>query len=60
MLIRCSWCLAEGKSGDMGEKPPLEDTSISHGICERHAAALHAEIARLKALQATPVTRAPE
>ena len=24
----CAWC-----KKDMGEKPPLEDKSITHGIC---------------------------
>jgi len=29
MRVICSWC---GKS--LGEKPPLDDKSISHGMCE--------------------------
>uniref|UniRef100_A0A6M3JMM8 ClpX-type ZB domain-containing protein n=1 Tax=viral metagenome TaxID=1070528 RepID=A0A6M3JMM8_9ZZZZ len=29
MLRQCSWC---GK--DMGEKPPLEDKSVTDGICD--------------------------
>ena len=29
MKVVCAWC---GK--DMGEKPPLEDKSITHGMCE--------------------------
>jgi len=29
MIIVCAWC-----GGDMGEKPPLDDKSETHGICE--------------------------
>lgn len=29
IIIKCAWC---GK--DMGEKPPLEDKSATHSICE--------------------------
>lgn len=29
MIVKCAWC---GK--DMGEKPPYEDKSITHGICD--------------------------
>ena len=28
MRVTCAWC---GK--DLGEKPPLEDKSITHGMC---------------------------
>jgi hypothetical protein len=30
----------EGKSGDLGEKPPFDDVSETHGYCGRHAALL--------------------
>ena len=29
MLIQCAWCGEE-----MGEKEPLDDERITHGICE--------------------------
>ncbi len=29
MLIRCAWCKT-----DMGEKEPLEDSGVTHGICD--------------------------
>lgn len=29
MKVKCAWC---GK--DMGEKPPLDDDSTTHGMCE--------------------------
>jgi len=29
MIIKCAWCRK-----DMGEKPPYEDKSITHTICE--------------------------
>jgi len=28
MIIQCSWCKRK-----MGEKPPIEDKRITHGIC---------------------------
>lgn len=36
----------------MGQKEPLTDESTSHTICTPHAAALRAEIVRLRASQA--------
>lgn len=30
MIVRCSWC---GKK--MGEKEPLGDKRVTHGICEK-------------------------
>lgn len=39
ILIRCGWC---GK--DMGKKQPMEDESITHGICEDCLAELMQEL----------------
>ncbi|PYM93813.1 MAG: hypothetical protein DME04_09705 [Candidatus Rokuibacteriota bacterium] len=36
MKLICSWCRAEGRPGVLGEKPPLDDPTESHGICRRH------------------------
>ena len=30
MLIQCGWC-----DKNMGEKEPLENKSITHGICDK-------------------------
>lgn len=37
MIRVCSYCEVEGKPSVMGEKPPLEDKSPTHGACPRHA-----------------------
>ena len=36
MKLICSWCRAEGRPGLLGEKPPLDDPTETHGICRRH------------------------
>jgi hypothetical protein len=36
MRIVCSWCLHEGKPGDLGERKPLEDLGVTHSICADH------------------------
>lgn len=36
MRVRCAWCRDEGKPGVIGEKPPLDDPTETHGICRRH------------------------
>jgi len=38
MIIICAWC---GKR--LGEKPPLEDKSVTHGICTKCAKELDAD-----------------
>jgi len=34
--VICAWCQREGRSGFLRVREPLEDTSDTHGICERH------------------------
>jgi len=36
MKLVCAWCLQEGKPADMGDKEPLDDTRVSHTICDDH------------------------
>lgn len=36
MRVVCSWCLVEGRSGDLGEKEPFDDPALTHAICARH------------------------
>lgn len=39
MRVLCAWCLKNGKSPDealIGDREPLSDESVSHGICPDH------------------------
>ena len=36
MKIACSWCWKEGKAEIVGEKAPLDDDRVTHGICVTH------------------------
>jgi hypothetical protein len=36
MRVICAWCQQEGRSGLLRVREPLDDTSETHGICERH------------------------
>ena len=36
MKVVCAWCLLEGRPGDLGEREPLEDPTVTHSICARH------------------------
>jgi len=47
MKVVCASCRAEGRSGDLGEKAPLDDPSETHGYCPRHAALLLASLPSL-------------
>ena len=47
MRVVCASCRVEGKSGDLGEKPPLDDGRETHGYCGRHAALLLASLPSL-------------
>jgi hypothetical protein len=47
MRVVCASCRVEGKSGDLGEKPPFDDASETHGYCGRHAALLLASLPSL-------------
>lgn len=44
MKIICASCRVEGRPGNMGEKPPFDDPSETHGYCARHAALLLATL----------------
>jgi len=50
MKAWCAWCQEEGKPGFLGERPPLDDPSDTHGICDHH------RIELLAALPQRPVT----
>jgi hypothetical protein len=36
MRVVCAWCQDEGRSRLLRVGEPLEDTSETHGICNRH------------------------
>jgi hypothetical protein len=40
MKIVCAWCERDGAPAFLGEREPLDDPTISHGICPRHMAQL--------------------
>jgi hypothetical protein len=40
MKIVCAWCERAGLPAFLGEREPLEDSSITHGICPRHLSQL--------------------
>lgn len=44
MQVICAWCAHEGKAALLAQKPPLEDTSLTHGICNEHLSAMRSEI----------------
>lgn len=47
MKVICASCRVEGRPGDLGEKPPFDDPSETHGYCPRHAALLLASLPSL-------------
>jgi hypothetical protein len=36
MRVICAWCQQQGRSGLLRVREPLDDTTETHGICERH------------------------
>ena len=44
MRAWCAWCQEEGKPGFLGERPPLDDPSDTHGICDQHRTMLLAAL----------------
>ena len=36
MRIVCAWCERDGAPALLGEREPLDDLTITHGICPRH------------------------
>jgi len=36
MRVICAWCQQEGRSGLLRVREPLDDTTDTHGICDRH------------------------
>jgi hypothetical protein len=40
MRIVCAWCYREGQPGYLGEREPLDNPEPTHGICDRHRAAV--------------------
>ena len=44
MKIVCAWCERDGLPAFLGEREPLDDPSITHGICPRHMAQVLASL----------------
>jgi hypothetical protein len=44
MQVICAWCAKEGKPALLQHKPPLEDTSPTHSICDDHLDTIRSEI----------------
>jgi len=40
MKIVCAWCRRDGKPGYLGEREPLDNPELTHGICAHHTAEL--------------------
>ena len=36
MKVVCAWCERDGVPAFMGEREPLDDPNITHGICPQH------------------------
>ena len=34
--VLCAWCERDGAPAFMGEREPLDDPTVTHGICPRH------------------------
>lgn len=44
MRVYCAWCQAEGKPAFLTEREPLDDPTITHGVCPAHAVRLLAQL----------------
>ncbi len=44
MQVVCAWCAQAGRPSVLSHKPPLDDTSLTHGICTEHLAAVRTEM----------------
>jgi hypothetical protein len=44
MQVICAWCAKEGKPAFLLHKPPMDDASLTHSICDNHLAAVRSEI----------------
>jgi hypothetical protein len=49
--VICAWCHAEGRPGYLGRQEPLDDPSLTHGVCVRH---------RQRFLESLPSTSFPD
>ena len=37
MKVICAWCKQEGRSGMLGQREPIDDTTETHGVCAVHS-----------------------
>jgi hypothetical protein len=52
----CAWCLREGMPAYLGEVEPLDDPTVTHGICGRHRLEILQE---LSSTERAPAAAAP-
>jgi hypothetical protein len=58
MKVVCAYCASEGKPALMGEREPLDDPRVTHGICAAHQRRL-ARTAKKSSKQTPPCVREP-
>ena len=46
MTVVCAWCQRLGRAAVLGEKEPLDQAVITHGICDEHVLVVLAEARR--------------
>jgi hypothetical protein len=44
MKAVCAWCERDGRPTFLGDRAPLDDAAITHGICNRHMEELLAQL----------------
>ena len=49
MIAVCAWCERAGQPAVLGEREPLDDPRVTHGMCETHDAEYRAAADRLHA-----------
>ena len=59
MTVVCAWCQRLGRAAVLGEKEPLDQAVISHGICDEHVRVVLAEARRLEIPVGAVDSRAP-
>lgn len=46
MIAICAWCVRDGLPAVLGEREPLDNPGVTHGMCEPHEAEWRAEADR--------------
>lgn len=51
MIVVCAWCAIDDERAFLREIPPYRDTSVSHGMCDRHHAEMYENMQRARSVQ---------